>query len=146
MISQFNLELPYYTEKPLDQATEWVAFPVFIESKGKEYHSTLTAAKEIISKLESLIDALSSEHCEFSYSPPEKSKYDLNTIIEFRKINNDCMTHVYHYTFLSFKENLNLWEKMEAITTVLDRVSTFSNTYKSDKQNDIQVGIRFRGK
>jgi hypothetical protein len=146
MLSKYNLELPYYTEKPLDQGTDWVAFPVFIESKGKEYRSTLTAAKEIVSKLESLTGLLSSDHCEFSYSPPNNSNCDLNTIIEFRKINNDCITHIYHHTFLYFKGNQSLWEKMAFITTTLDKVSKFCDVYKSDKQIAIQLGVRFSDK
>ena len=100
MLSKYSLELPYYSEKPLEQNTGWVAFPVLIESKGKEYNSTLATAREIASKLESTINSLATENCKISYTPPEDSKSDLNTVVEFRKVNNECVTHIYHYSFL----------------------------------------------
>lgn len=132
-----NTESLYYSKTPLSEETEWVAFPVFITSKGKDYQSALSNAKALVSGLLTALKSIENQKCKITQALNNDEEKDINTVIEFQKINNDCVTHVYNYMVLTFQETVQFWEKMEYVTQGLDTIMMFSEQHKGDKHIDI---------
>lgn len=143
MLSKVGFEMPYFTPFPLSEKTEWVAYPVLVSCKSKEYAAALTRAKEINAELNNMSGELVNDKCEILQSLSGEGLEDMQTAIEFSKQGNDLIANVYQYIVVKFKDELPFWEKMDIVSCYLDGINGFSDKFKSEKNTVVTPGIRF---
>ncbi|PHS13743.1 MAG: hypothetical protein COA78_06540 [Blastopirellula sp.] len=138
-----SLEVPYYCNEPLGIKTTWVAFPLLISSKNTAYSSALSDGHDVLTELIKISSKLESTSCEIVQISGEEEYKGLITAVEFSKVKNDCFAHIYDSILVKFKSEIPFWEKMEVITLFLDSITEFSETFKTNKLIDIELGNRF---
>ena len=139
MLSKSSMEVPYFTPAPLDEKTEWVAFPVLVTYKKESYRQAYEAGKKIVSDLMTATSQQIDERSEIVAEPFDEQSKELKTTMEFAKLNNDCIAYFYNYVLLKFRPGIVFWDKMEIITGMLDEINQFAKHHQSNKQIDIKL-------
>lgn len=145
MLSKGHTEKPYYSNKPLSKDSTWIAFPVEIKVKDKEYGTGLAKGKEVISELEKIVIELAENQCEIGNPIMNSGDSTLETLLEFKKISSDSISKISHPIVIRFFENTEFWSKMEIVTKFLDTISEFCNQFEKDKFIDVNLRAGFSG-
>ncbi len=143
MLTKAGYEMPYFSPGPLGDSTKWVAFPVMISSRGKEYGPALAKGKDVATRILEICSALANDRCRVAQPPIEEKHKDLTTAIEFVKQRNECIAEIYNYVLVTFDVSVSFWEKMEIIARFLDSIAAFSGRFASDKGISIELGVKF---
>ncbi len=143
MLSKAGYEIPYFSPGPLGDNTKWVAFPVMISSRCKEYGPALAKGKDVATRILEICSALENDHCRVAQPPIEEKHRDLMTAVVFTKQRNECLAEIYNYVLVTFNASASLWEKMEIIARFLDSIAAFAGRFASDKGISIELGVRF---
>ena len=146
MFSKTSTPLPYYSPECLSESSEWIAFPLSIQSKAASYSKALNDAKQIVDELEQTLSKVETNHFKIAQNIDELFP-DLKINVEFHTQDNECVAHIFYFSVFNFTdEDMAFWEKMEAVTSTLDVISEFCDNYKSSKQFKLKIGEKFIGK
>lgn len=129
---------PYLSDYPLSQLTEWLAIKVTICGKSTNYSSALAKVKEISEKLTTVSEQASSEICRFV--PAEETYEDLAPSLSLEKSNAEHGATLVKHIVLELVEEVDFWQKMEAVTQFIDEISQYCDQFKLDKLVDIKIG------
>lgn len=144
MLSKNNIDIPYISKEPLSAKTEWVAIPVYVSVKSKEFHSAAKKSKEVIISSFDKVKEAKLDEFPTSLLDFESEFEELKSVIELIKINeSESKAKIYNYIIIKYPENGSFWEKIEHLSNVLDELYKYSSQYKSDKNINIQFGERY---
>lgn len=144
MLSKANIDVPYISKGLFSAASEWVAIPVFISVKRKEFLTASQKSKELIVEVfDSIAKIISSRYPTYLLEFDREFE-DLKPAIQLVKISDsESQANVNSYIIIKFPEIGEFWEKIEYLGNVLDHLYKYSQNYKSDKYQSIQFGERF---
>ncbi len=142
MLSKANYEMPYYSRGPLGEGTKWVAFPILVSSRSREYGPALTKGRDVVESILEICAALEDDKCRVAQPPIEKKHEDLTTTVELMKHKNECIAEIYNYVLVTFS-NASFWEKMDIVARFLDAITALAGKFASDKEISIDLGVRF---
>lgn len=144
MLSKPTTEKPYYSEGPLCQRSKWVAFPLELELINKSYKGGLNTGRRLITTLTDELKTLSDLGCTLEKPAITEGEAELETFVEFRKSNGECMTLINHLVFIQFTAGTEFWSKMEITGGVLDAIEELSQRFVKDKAVSVRLGIKFQ--
>lgn len=96
-MSKANIDVPYICNGLFSAASEWVAIPVFISVKRKEFLTTSQKSKELIVEVfDSIAKLISSKYPTYLLEFDREFE-DLKPTIELVKINTSalCLLHCF---------------------------------------------------
>jgi len=141
MLSKPGFEIPYYSDKPLSKDSTWMVFPVEVKVKDKEYGAGLEKGKALISQLEDMTISLAKDKCDISHPIIKSNDLSIETLVEFKKNNSECISMIYHPIVICFFENTEFWKKMEIATIFLDAISEFCSKLDKNKLASAKLNI-----
>ena len=145
MLSKNVVDFPYYSNGPLCADSEWVAVPVRISIKGKEFSSATNRIQELLDNVASLFEQGSSNDFPTVVINFDECLDKFKPVVEFiTEKDVESKVKVYTDIVITFPEKGRFWEKMEHLSNVLDTLYNFSSNYKSDKNIDIHYGTRYQ--
>lgn len=144
MLSKANIDVPYISKGLFSTASEWVAIPVSISVKRKEFLAASQKSKELIVEVFGAIDKIISAKYPTHLLEFDQEFEDLKPAIQLAKLgDNESQANVGSYIIIRFPEKGEFWEKIEYLGNVLDYLYKHAQNYKSDKFQSIQFGERF---
>ena len=134
-----NVDFPYISDLPLSADTKWVAIPVFVSVKSKDFLTSSRSAKEILFEAYNSLKNLDSKSINTSLLEFDKKFAELKAILELIRVNNnECQANIFNYFINKFSGEGDFWEKIEHLSMSLDSLYGCSFKYKSDKQILVQ--------
>jgi len=145
MLSKSVHDIPYYSKQPLSADTAWVAVPISIRAKAKEFKSANNRAQELVMQLPELLQTITSETTSIHLLDYDREFEGLKATMELVSLNdNEFQIRLFQYVIVKFDNKEKFWDKMSHLSNVLDLLYKFSLKHKSDKMLTIKVGSENR--
>ncbi|MDM8517342.1 hypothetical protein QUF76_14160 [Desulfobacterales bacterium HSG16] len=132
--------ISYTSEAPLGAETDWVVFPMVINTKEKNYGSALKLAHEVCRKAADKLTVEDSLPCNLLLLDFDTSYKNYKATIDLKQHSHDEFeASVSQYAVLKFDAKGAFWQKAVIIAQVLDKLVAFSNQYRNDKRVNIDI-------
>ncbi|VUD40226.1 hypothetical protein TDB9533_00009 [Thalassocella blandensis] len=129
---------PYLSDAPLCELTDWLAIKLTIIGKSSAYSAALAKVKDINEKLEKVCEQVSTNDCQ--YVSDNDAYGDLAPCLDLQTSQEEHTVTLHKNLVLELSEDLNFWQKMEAITQFIDEITKYCDQFKSDKVVEIKIG------
>lgn len=144
MLSKSVTDIPYISKLPLSGSVEWVAIPVFVSVKSKNFQEASSESKTVMLDAFTAVEKIDSNSFHISLLEFESEFEELRASIELIRVNDsESMVKVSNYIIIKFPEKGRFWDKIEYLSNVLDALDQYTLGFKSDKAVTVRFGERY---